>query len=255
MVGVWDLASGRQLFKLPGHGVRDFGRFTVVGFSPDNRFLLSWGDDFYLRKWDLKTGKAVLEKRIAPTGQTVPEEDENGQARGGRDPLEDLLFLNDDAAFTPQADQFLLLGQGGNLHCFDVASGKESRVLKLGGPGAFGTTLSVSPTGMHVATVGKGTDGLQVTVCDLVSGKVLFNVPVPGNFGAARFSPDGRTVAAGGGEKVVLAEVATGKILLEIPARSRHLAFSPDGRFLVTALPDTTALVWDLAVLASGTNK
>jgi WD40 repeat protein len=255
-VGVWETASGRQMYKLPGHGVRHYGRFAIVDFTPDNRFLLSWGDDYYLRKWDLKTGKAVLEKRIATTGQGLPEEDEDGQIRGWLEANEDQD--NEDAAFTPQADQFLLLGQGG-LHCFDVATGKESRVLKIGDVNAFGTSLTVSPTGTHIVTMAAVSfgDGLQLklTVCDLASGKALFDISVPGNNGESRFSPDGRTVAVGGGKKVVLVEVATGKIRLEIPAPSRRLAFSADGRFLLTAMPDTTALVWDLAVLASGSKK
>jgi WD40 repeat protein len=251
-VGVWETTNGRQIYKLPGRGVRHFGRFTIVGFSPDNRFLLSWGDDFYLRKWDLKTGRAVLEKRIVPTGREPPEDDENGRARGVLDEIND---PDEDAAFTPQTDQFLLLRQGG-LHCFDVATGKESRVLKIEDVNHFGTSLTVSPTGTHVATTAAARfgDGLQLKliVRDLASGKTLFDISVPGNYGGGRFSPDGRTVAVGGGKKVVLVEVATGNIRLEIPAPSRRLAFSPDGRFLVTAMPDTTALVWDLAVLVSG---
>jgi Tol biopolymer transport system component len=98
-------------------------------------------------------------------------------------------------------------------------------------------------------------DGLHLVVGDLALGKAIFKLSVPGSYGETRFSPDGRTVAVAGGAQVVLVEVATGKICLEIPAPSRHLAFSPDGRFLVTAMPDTTALVWDLAVLASGAKK
>jgi WD40 repeat protein len=252
-VGVWETASGQQVYKLPGHAVSHYGMFTILGFSSDNRFLLSWGDDFYLRQWDLKTGKALLEKRIFPTGQDLRQEDEDGQTRRELNELGGLP--NDDAAFTPQADQLLLLAQGGSLHCFDVASGKESRVLKIGDWNRIGASLSVSPTGTHVATMSSQGDGLHLIVCELASGKALFNIPVPANYGDARFSPDGRMVGVGGGNKVVLVEVATGNIRLEIPARSRHLAFSPDDRFLVTAMPDTTALVWDLAVLASGAKK
>jgi WD40 repeat protein len=249
VLGVWETAGGRQVYKLPGHAVKHYGRFTVLSFSPDNRFLLTWGDDYYLRKWDLKTGKAVLEKRTVPTGQALPEEDEDGQISGELFDRGD--FGHDDAAFTPQADQFLLLGRGGIVHCFDVASGKESRVLQLGGSGDFGSSLSVSPTGTHLAITDRQDGGLQLVVGDLALGKAIFNLAVPGTYGEARFSPDGRTVAVGGSTQVVLVEVATGKICLEIPAPSRHLAFSPDGRFVVTAMPDTTALVWDLAILAN----
>jgi WD40 repeat protein len=45
-------------------------------------------------------------------------------------------------------------------------------------------------------------------------------------------------------------ETATGRIRLTIGGLSGHvdcLAFSPDGRLLVTGLDDATALVWDLS--------
>jgi WD40 repeat protein len=250
-LGVWELAGGRKLFKLPGHGVPHYGQFTILQFSPDSRCLLSWGDDFYLRKWDMNTGKALLEKRTIPSGHEVPEEDENGRI-GGMDPKGE--FHMDDAAFTPRGDQFLLLG-GGQLHCFDVASGKETRVHQIGPSDFAARLLSVSPTGTQVAITASRGNGLQLLVCNLASGKTVVDITVPGNYGDARVSPDGRTVAVAGGVKVFLVEVATGKLRLEIPAASRHLAFSTDGRFLITAMPDTTALVWDLALLARGSAK
>jgi len=52
VIGVWETDGGRQVYKLPGHAVRHYGAFTILGFSSDNRFLLSWGDDYYLRKSD-----------------------------------------------------------------------------------------------------------------------------------------------------------------------------------------------------------
>src|SRR6202035_3134488 len=58
-VCVWDLATGRRIYKLPGHG--QAGGAHPVRFTPDGKHLLSYGDDLYLRKWNLATGKAVLE--------------------------------------------------------------------------------------------------------------------------------------------------------------------------------------------------
>jgi WD40 repeat protein len=112
-------------------------------------------------------------------------------------------------------------------------------------------SLAISPTGKHYAVT---TNGFQLAVGDLVSGKVAFTVSFAGEWGQARFSPDGRMVAAASGNRIVLVEMATGKIRLsldQLPARSRTLAFSADGRLLVAGLEDTTALVWDLAVLGS----
>ena len=60
-------------------------------------------------------------------------------------------------------------------------------------------------------------------------------------------SPDGRVIAHGVNE-VTLIETATGGEIGVIPGTQsgvRSLAFSPDGRTLVTGGRDTTALVWD----------
>jgi hypothetical protein len=42
---------------------------------------------------------------------------------------------------------------------------------------------------------------------------------------------------------------------MAIPAKVRALTFSADSRFLVTAMTNTTALLWDLALLAEAPKK
>ncbi len=68
-VRLWDLSSGKEVYKLPGHGLHG-GRRTV-GFTPDGRRFLSWGDDLYLRIWDVQTGKVLIENAVRPPGVAV----------------------------------------------------------------------------------------------------------------------------------------------------------------------------------------
>ena len=250
-VRVWEVATGRQVLKLLGHGQN--GGKRKLQFSPDGRYLFSWGDDFYLRKWDVKTGKALLEYRTRPTGMNLPEDDDNEDRRQAAQLAMQMNLFISDGAFTPQADQFLLAIGQRNLHFFDVATGKETRVVKSSSTGV--NSLAISPTGKHVVLSGNdGRTGFSMTVVELASGKVVFNAAFPGGaYGQAEFSPDGRTVAAACGDKIVVVETASGKTRLTVdslPIQTHHLAFSHDGRSLVTAMDDTTAMVWDLAVLA-----
>ena len=78
-VRLWDMKTGRELYKLPGHGEQ--GGRRLLGFSADGKRFLSWGDDYYLRVWDVATGKAVLEHRIRPAGTNVPDEDSDERFR------------------------------------------------------------------------------------------------------------------------------------------------------------------------------
>ena len=65
-VRLWDISSGKEVYKLPGHG--SHGGRRTVGFTPDGRRFLSYGDDLYLRIWDVRTGKALTENAVRPPG-------------------------------------------------------------------------------------------------------------------------------------------------------------------------------------------
>src|SRR5262249_44134018 len=59
-VRLWDAATGKEIYRLPGHGA--LGGRRAVAFTADDSRFASWGDDFYLRVWDVKTGKALSER-------------------------------------------------------------------------------------------------------------------------------------------------------------------------------------------------
>jgi RNA polymerase sigma factor (sigma-70 family) len=255
-VRLWDADTGREVYRLAGHG--RLGGYRALGFTPDGRRLLSWGDDFYLRVWDVANGKAVREHLLRPTGVKVPGEDE--------DPKEQELMrmLNlGPGVFSPDGKRFVLALPKGSF-VFGVDTGKELRAIETGLRNT--DSLAVSPDGKLLLAGGWGEpvqtklpDGRTrlstveehpLGLWDLDSGKRVRQVLLPGpTSGPVVFSADGKTYATATEKKIWLWDTASGEErpgISGLPVQATALAFTPDGRQLVSALADTTALVWNL---------
>jgi WD40 repeat protein len=88
---------------------------------------------------------------------------------------------------------------------------------------------------------------------DVETGKLRRGIekkPKDGFAHAVAFSPDSRIVAAGWWDQIVLYEVATGKVVADFQAKMQSvngLAFTPDGKTLLSGTQDGKVRVWDVA--------
>lgn len=109
-------------------------------------------------------------------------------------------------------------------------------------------SIEFNPDGTHLL-VGSGLG--YILVFDLVSGNIVQVLSGPPTTSVARYSPDGRYVAAHTyrGE-VTLWDTTTGGLVRQFlghNARGFTLRFSPDGGRIVSGSFDSTARVWDVA--------
>jgi WD40 repeat protein len=252
---VWDVRTGAEKYRLAGHG-RLGGRRTVA-FLPDSQGLLSFGDDLYLREWDMKTGKARVEHRLRPKGIPIPDDDDDTPAKAAVQRERLMMLMMGGRAFTPDGKKFFL-GTMYGLRVFDTRTGQE---IALAFPRDLRPDiLTVSPDSKLLLARGYragASDGPTVSLVDLDSGKMLQTFQASATFpGAMAYAADGRTIALankGARSAIALYEIASGKLRARIQGLSAHataLTFFPDGRRLACALSNSTMVVWDLSSAA-----
>jgi RNA polymerase sigma factor (sigma-70 family) len=241
---LWDVAAGRELrrFQMSGK-IRD-ALVECADLSPDGKTLAAAVSN-RLIFWDTATGEhraLVAESQI---GQAI---------------IEALQFAPDGKS--------LAMIYGDWVRIWDVASGKETRRITLPIEDrnddfrTLGAKLVYSPDGTIVAATSRR-DGV-IYLIEVASGRELTRLDGPASrFKALAFSPDGKILATGVDISqgfppdrelaIRLWDVAARKELSRVRAHRAEigaLAFSPDGRRLLSASWDATALVWDVAALA-----
>jgi hypothetical protein len=194
-----------------------------VAFSPDGRWLATEStDQLYASLWDASTGEL---KRTFQRGT------ERSRDRG---------FA---VAISPDG-RLLASAASNGLNVWHLGSEKLA-FLKSD---IRGSSVAFSPGGILVATAGR-----DVNVFDAFTGKELAKLGAQfahnGSRGIA-FSPDGRLLGVAPSKHVQLWDVANRR---ELPSLEGHhdiitaVAFTPDGKALVSASKDCTALIWDLS--------
>jgi RNA polymerase sigma factor (sigma-70 family) len=210
------------LLRLGSLRLRHRDTVRSVAFTPDGKLLATAGWGRTIPLWDPATGKEVSQI--------------DGPTKG----------VN---CIAISSDGKLLAGAGLDhiIYLWDAATGKEVRRLESGAD-AEQSQLNV------VAFSSKGdrlvwADPKAVRLWDVASGKPLHVFTMDNAVCAATFSPDGRTVAAGGGDNTVrIWDVENGQQLHHLKGHDAYiqgLVFAKDGKTLVTTSGQGAAVLWD----------
>ena len=196
-----------------------------LAFSPDHKTLLI-ARPSELTFLDMAKGK-LIQKFNAPQGQTGN-------------------FTQ--ATFSGDGKQVISGDSDGVLIFWDTISASVLRTIRAHA-GAI-TCIALSSDGTRVATAG---EDRRVKVWDLVSGRELLTLS--GHTAAVTciaFSSDGSSLASGSktpDSTVKLWSLSTGTLTLTLPGHSpvnvNSIAFTPDGRGLISAGNDRQIRIWN----------
>jgi hypothetical protein len=256
-----ELPHGHQ--PAPLRDVRVFaghkGAVNAVVYTLDGQTLISAGADRTLRRWDLATGRELLQWGHAPyeigclvaavgnlvlSGQGVSVR--VWDATNGREVMR--LNGHTDAvrslAVSRDGQLALTGGDDRTVRVWDLATGRETG--RLTGQRSRVTSVALSGDG-RLALTGDRDQGLRLW--DMSTGRELrtFSVPRGPVMGVA-FAPEGRTVLSGHFDTTTrLWEAATGRELRRFSGHRQMVAcvaVTPDGHYVVSASADQTVRVW-----------
>ncbi len=246
-IGVWDLNSGAERFRLQGH--EDL--VTDVEFSPDGAILASSSADTSVRLWDVASGRQlhILQKHI----DYVIKLDFSADGA--------LLASSSSAIGVSESDR---TPEHNTIQLWDVATGENVLTIPPDGVG-FIRDVEVSPDGETIAgTTWSAALGGTARIYDLATGAETLRLYAHRDvIPDIEYSPDGKQLATASNDaSVKIWDLDKGVLVtsyVDFGGRVSDIDYLPGGDYMLVALgdagnfPDGTdnpadgsAYLWDL---------
>lgn len=216
---IWDARTGQLK-----NNIVNKERIYRASFSPDSQSLLTVEQQGGMKLWEVETGQ--LKGEIAPKG-----------------------FLEDwmkSFEFSPDGRNVATFHLG-DTRLWDAKTGAlRFKLLK-----SETTDATFSPDSRWLATASSDKQSAG-KIWDVETGELKMSLAPTGHKSVAVFfSPDGSLLATTNDKGVTLWNAKTGALLATLAEARYPVAFSKDGRRLVTGARNDTALLWELGEFPS----
>lgn len=217
-VRLWDVETGREVKSFKGHTAI----VTSVAFSPDGRHVLSASSDTTIKLWDMGSGKE-MRTLAGHQGPVVA------------------------AIFTPDGKQVVSAGNDKwglvSLRLWDLETGRNAFTREMKGTRIV--TMALLPEGKRVLHDYTRT---RIDCLDLGTGKSRRVISHQKGVNAIAASLDGKLAISGDITGLVkVFDVSTGKTIKDYRKDSIEIwsiAYSPDGRYVLSGGRDGTLNLW-----------
>ncbi|MBI3411016.1 MAG: WD40 repeat domain-containing protein [Planctomycetes bacterium] len=280
---LWDLQSGSQL-----RSTKVGDSINGLAFTPDSNCVLftcqgkmfQWNHDSKIASVQWTQNHAIGPFHLAGDGNTLVTlhdgqvsiwdwSKESPRATWKLGESRPRTYYSSISA-TPDCSLFALFGRSGDKVCLEIWDAKNQKKIRDISRGQEFSYSALSPDGTQLAEMRETFPPIitagepELVLLEAPTGRAIRSFKAPlgqhdprvRNVCEARFSPDGRLLAsAENNHCVVFFETATGlprRVLSGHRNSVTQLAFTPDGRRLVTLSEDLTGLVWDLSLPIEG---
>jgi WD40 repeat protein len=254
IICIWEVASGRLLGTLTRHTDRIGG----LAWHPEGRLLVSAAWDRTARVWDTTTfeplillnshADQVTALAFSPDGELLACADSADTIRiwdaaAGKE--RHVLQEHEDEirclAFSPDGQRLASGGADRVIHWWDP---RQGRLLSgRGGPAQSPSNLAVTRNGTRLAST---CGGVHLRMWDIPSGQPAAQPQGHHPLQVLAGSPDGRWLAGGQENRILLWEAGSGQLLATLEGQAGQVAamvFAPDSTILASA-SDSDGTVW-----------